>query len=371
MEVQASNEDDDHLSPSPSSPSHSNTTTTKTTTKRTRDQPNLTQCQSCNFRLDSCSGNDTLQLLYSEWRVVLLCQSCFLSVQSSNLCSYCFKNGSSQDSFTCPKCNHIVHKSCFSSHANVAPWSFSCTRNSQFSVCLDCWVPDKRVYKKNPLVFDVGNCRKRWLKNVVRDANFDARRKVHVANKAWELAVEKALAARRMARLADTAVSSIGDVELSMRTSLKVLKKNFSANCRILEVPPVISVPVPETSDYHSLMNLDGSVVPAVESYDRGLTRNFIKYARRSSASVFGDRKPDRYMIKYTRRASTHETYYPKAKQYLMKYARRTSPHQQFRGKVDRFAIKYSRRRLYQRPILNIPTREGATYDAARRENDI
>ncbi|KAL2342133.1 hypothetical protein Fmac_010073 [Flemingia macrophylla] len=107
--------------------------------KKTRDLPNLTECHACGFKVDVCTGRNRLRPLYSEWRVVLLCNKCFSSVQSSKMCSYCFSEASPQ-SFRCNQCGHSVHESCFLKHRNAAPWSYACAGN-EFSVCVDCWIP--------------------------------------------------------------------------------------------------------------------------------------------------------------------------------------------------------------------------------------
>lgn len=130
------------------------TTTTTTATihshpMKTRDLPNLSECQACAFRLDTCStGKSTLQLLYSEWRIVLLCHKCLSRVESSQICSYCFDPIAHHDFFTCSHCNRSVHTNCIRVYKSVAPWSYVPSSSSQFTCCVDCWLPKSIVRKR-------------------------------------------------------------------------------------------------------------------------------------------------------------------------------------------------------------------------------
>ncbi|OWM71364.1 uncharacterized protein LOC116197678 isoform X1 [Punica granatum] len=110
--------------------------------RKTRDLPNISECHACGFRIDLSSGRHRLQTLYSEWRIVLLCRKCISRVESSAICSYCFAEVS--DGFRCRDCNRMIHKSCFMDYKSTAPWSYSCS-GSEFSVCVDCWVPKSLV----------------------------------------------------------------------------------------------------------------------------------------------------------------------------------------------------------------------------------
>ncbi|KAK2663418.1 hypothetical protein Ddye_001992 [Dipteronia dyeriana] len=127
------------------------TTTTTAHTMKTRDLPNLSECQSCGFRPDTCTaGKITMQILFSEWRIVLVCHKCLSRVESSQICSYCFKQITQEDDFfTCCQCNRCVHRNCFYMYKSVAPWSYSSSdAASQFSYCVDCWVPKSIIRKR-------------------------------------------------------------------------------------------------------------------------------------------------------------------------------------------------------------------------------
>ncbi|KAK4847240.1 hypothetical protein QYF36_027400 [Acer negundo] len=127
------------------------TTTTTAHTMKTRDLPNLSECQSCGFRPDTCTaGKITMQILFSEWRIVLLCHKCLSRVESSQICSYCFNQITQEDDFfTCCQCNRCVHRNCFYMYKSVAPWSYSSSdAASQFSFCVDCWVPKSIIRKR-------------------------------------------------------------------------------------------------------------------------------------------------------------------------------------------------------------------------------
>uniref|UniRef100_A0A2P2QN49 Uncharacterized protein LOC107421509 n=1 Tax=Rhizophora mucronata TaxID=61149 RepID=A0A2P2QN49_RHIMU len=143
--------------------------------KRTRDLPDLSECHSCRFRTDSCSGDDVLLILYSQWRIVLLCDFCCERVESSQICSYCFKEPSGTAScFTCGQCHRIVHESCFSRYRTSPPWSYS-SSGSGFSVCVDCWLPVTVARKRGLLVRR--SMRKGKDASALGDSNGDCREK--------------------------------------------------------------------------------------------------------------------------------------------------------------------------------------------------
>ncbi|CAL9025689.1 unnamed protein product [Prunus brigantina] len=114
--------------------------------KKTRELPNLSECHSCHLRVDIANANvkSKLHVLYSEWRIVLLCKKCFSRVESSELCSYCYSTSSSQESFSCRQCHRKVHRHCDSEYRSVALLSDSCSA-MEFSVCADCWIPESLV----------------------------------------------------------------------------------------------------------------------------------------------------------------------------------------------------------------------------------
>lgn len=199
--------------------------TTGESEKKTRDLPNVTECHSCGSRVGGDNNNKKLEILYSEWRIVLLCTKCYTLIESSKVCSYCFKqsSGSSNKNFHCRKCNRVVHKSCFSKRKTVAPWSYSCNYDNGFSVCVDCWVPKSVAIKREVFRFTrrksprvLGNwdgCRENSLEDVVKDAKCVAQVKVEAAVRARELAVKKALEARKAAELAKNASNLVADID--------------------------------------------------------------------------------------------------------------------------------------------------------------
>ncbi|KAM0992448.1 hypothetical protein ACFX13_010859 [Malus domestica] len=115
-------------------------------TKKTRELPNLLECHCCHLRVDiaNASAKSKLQILYSEWRVVLLCKKCLTRVESSELCSYCFAatSPSQEDSFTCCQCNRRVHRRCDSEYRGIALLSQNSCLAVEAEVCADCWLPE-------------------------------------------------------------------------------------------------------------------------------------------------------------------------------------------------------------------------------------
>ncbi|KAL1289645.1 hypothetical protein HN51_058051 [Arachis hypogaea] len=247
--------------------------------KKTRDLPNLTECHACGFKFDVCTGKNGLRTLYSEWRVVLLCSKCFSSVESSRICTYCFSEASS-DSFRCIQCRHSVHQNCFLKYRNAAPWSYSCI-GSEFSVCVDCWIPkpvaisrSRRkvkggvIKRKGRVIVEKVNSNSRVLRggdlvrsmeDVVKDANHDMEKKDDAAAKAREEAVKKSVVARRAVEVANNALSlvpnreesglKVDDVkfvdgsvmtsELHLNSSSKTSKRQCLLNTSCLDTPKI------------------------------------------------------------------------------------------------------------------------------------
>ncbi|KAK7412108.1 hypothetical protein VNO78_03555 [Psophocarpus tetragonolobus] len=214
--------------------------------KKTRDLPNLTECHACGFKIDVCTGKNRLRILYSEWRIVLLCKKCFASVESSQICSYCFSQ-TSLESFTCSQCLHSVHKSCFLKYKNAAPWSYACS-GSEFSVCVDCWIPKhlensrrKKIMKNGKIdrvIPEKGNSRvlrggnlMSSMEDLVEDSKRAMDEKVEAAVRAREEAMKKAFVARRAVDLANNALSLVAKREDS---SLNLLPKMDSV--KVLDV---------------------------------------------------------------------------------------------------------------------------------------
>lgn len=373
--------------------------------KKTRDLPNLSECHSCGFQFDSCAGKNRLQTLYSEWRIVLLCKICFARVESSQLCSYCFK-GSSDNCFHCCECKRIIHKDCFLDYASVAPCSFS---SSNFSVCVDCWVPKSVAAKRASLrpsnrkksaVLGFGDCQIKSPEDVVREANSAVHRKIEADAKARELAEEKALAARRAAELTKVALDSmslgddngspaagIDDVELALQlhqavnSSSSILKNMCSVNSCCLAIQKSLvssgkSVSDPSicvrVSGYGSSINMDcldhkrfddswirpnakDSNAEAQFKEGEGSCSNRVMYSESQSCRKWNSQvvpadercngKPAGYLSKYNRSATRDERYHAKPDRYLFKYTRRKTADEKHPGEPDRYLFKYTRRK--------------------------
>ncbi|QCD76507.1 hypothetical protein DEO72_LG1g126 [Vigna unguiculata] len=199
------------------------------THKKTRDLPNLTECHACGFKVDVCSGKNRLRTLYSEWRVVLLCKNCFSSVESSQMCSYCFY-GMSLESYRCNQCQRSVHKTCFLKYKNAPPWSYASV-GSEFSVCVDCWIPKhlelsrrrkRRVMggENGGIILEKGSSRvfpdenlERSMEDLVEDAKRVVGEKVEAAARAREGAMKKALVAKRAVEIANNALGLVANKE--------------------------------------------------------------------------------------------------------------------------------------------------------------
>ncbi|PNX71548.1 hypothetical protein L195_g027428 [Trifolium pratense] len=181
--------------------------------KKTRDLPNLTECHGCGFKIDVCTGRNRLRPLYSEWRVVLLC--------------------------------------------------------SEFSVCVDCWVPkhmeiarrrrlrkiksgriEKKgkvdVVKESSRVLSGGNLI-RSVADVVKEATNDVKKKLEAAARAREVAIKRAVAARRAVELANNALSLVANREKSTLNlpskidPVKVVRSSYLAFDLHLNSPTKIS----------------------------------------------------------------------------------------------------------------------------------
>ncbi|WVY95275.1 hypothetical protein V8G54_034363 [Vigna mungo] len=217
----------------PEPESYENLSDSVPTHKKTRDLPNLTECHACGFKVDVCTGKNRLRTLYSEWRVVLLCKSCFSSVESSQICSYCFC-GMSLESYSCNQCQRSVHKTCFLKYKNAPPWSYASM--GEFSVCVDCWIPKhlelSRRRKRRALggengriIVENGSSRvlpdgnlERSMEDLVEDAKRVVGEKVEAAARAREGAMKKALVAKRAVEIANNA---LGLVAIKKKSGMK------------------------------------------------------------------------------------------------------------------------------------------------------
>ncbi|GAV81144.1 hypothetical protein CFOL_v3_24603 [Cephalotus follicularis] len=168
---------------------HLTTVAAKSSTITTRDLPNLTECHACGFRIDTCTRNPSnnssrIQTLDSEWRVILLCTKCTSRVESSIICSYCFKESSDDTNcFRCRQCRRSVHRTCFQRHKFSPPWSFS---GPDFTVCVDCWIPKPLLSSKVRVLR--GDCTE-----IANYRDLEAKRKrAAVASRALDMVVVEA-----------------------------------------------------------------------------------------------------------------------------------------------------------------------------------
>ncbi|KAJ4965149.1 hypothetical protein NE237_016998 [Protea cynaroides] len=187
--------------------------------KRTQELPGISNCHACGARMSNKSKNEQITL-DSEWRVVLLCKSCFDDVESAKICSYCFMEVS-VESAGCCECGRRIHRACI---LGLSPCTSS---GSGYFTCVDCWVPKPLANSngacrgRNPRdikilsdacsvgisrVSATGACSK-TLEDAVKDANLVADKKLAAATLAREMAFTKAVAARRAAYLARNALS--------------------------------------------------------------------------------------------------------------------------------------------------------------------
>ncbi|KAE8707581.1 putative Tetratricopeptide repeat-like superfamily protein [Hibiscus syriacus] len=195
--------------------------------KKTRGLPNLTECQACGFRSDNASSKKQIQTLYSEWRIVLLCPKCYNRVDSSQICAYCFKEAS-EDCFSCTLCKRSLHKTCFLDYKSVPPWSYAVC-GSEFTVCIDCWVPEKIASKRGifrreknakiSCVSEVKNGGVVKLLDVVKDANCAMGETVEAAVEARGMAlnINKADVAQQVVEFANIELEKCDDAELAFR----------------------------------------------------------------------------------------------------------------------------------------------------------
>ncbi|XP_019425496.1 PREDICTED: uncharacterized protein LOC109334274 isoform X2 [Lupinus angustifolius] len=263
--------------------------------KKTRDLPKLTECHSCGFKVDICSnvdGKNALQPLYSEWRVVLLCSKCFSKVESSQICSYCFSETASSEidsCFSCVQCRHSVHKSCFFDCKDTAPWSYTACLGSEFSVCVDCWIPKQlaisrrmRMMKakggmikkkgsrvssekgKSRVLIESGDCRVLGagdlvgsMEGLVNDVGRAEENKVETATRVREEAIKKGVVAKRAIKKADNGLRLAGNRK-EVSQNVRSLKRD---NVRVADGSAVTfekhshMICPPRISKSHCLLN--------------------------------------------------------------------------------------------------------------------
>lgn len=200
--------------------------------KKTRDLPNLSDCHCCNRRINSTNPKNRLQILASQWRIVLLCKCCYNLVESSQYCSYCLSrvSSSSMESFyECKRCQRRVHKAC-ASMFSFGSGNDCCSGG--FSVCFDCWIPKflgndykARVLRsrtKSKVVkfggdltnslgsFGVCDSHDKGKgENELNDVHVVAKKKIAAALEAKEKACNKALVAKKAAVLTSKTVGLV------------------------------------------------------------------------------------------------------------------------------------------------------------------
>ncbi|KAJ8633931.1 hypothetical protein MRB53_027267 [Persea americana] len=172
----------------PSKPSSS-------TPKTLNHFPILSTCHSCGTR-----ANTALQTLASQWRIVLLCPNCITSIESSEICSYCFSKVSISplDGIDCSSCDCRVHRSCL---------SFLPTASNSFT-CVDCWEPKarKRPSPPPPPPDPASDSSPRSVIRERRGDLQDVEKVVAAAATARERAGKKAASAKEAAERARTAL---------------------------------------------------------------------------------------------------------------------------------------------------------------------
>ncbi|XP_010674352.2 uncharacterized protein LOC104890531 isoform X1 [Beta vulgaris subsp. vulgaris] len=251
--------------------------------KKTRELPNLSDCHCCNRRINCTNPKNRLQILASEWRIVLLCKSCYNLVESSQYCSYCLirvSTSSMESCYECKKCRRRIHKDC------VPMFSFgsgNISSSDVFSVCFDCWIPNlleneynsrvihsrskgKEVKCGGELTNSLGSSgvcdsqdKGKGLEGVMNDAHVLAQKKIAAALEAKEKALDKAIVAKRAVVLASSAVGVVAvnkeddqrgsmiddDAQLAFRlhramnSSRRILRNSCLLNTHCVDVPEV------------------------------------------------------------------------------------------------------------------------------------
>ncbi|VFQ81810.1 unnamed protein product [Cuscuta campestris] len=145
----------------------------------TRGQPNLSDCHGCRTRINPSIPKDRLRTLDSYWRIVLLCKKCFNLVSSARICAYCYNETLNLDCFSCSLCARCIHKSCVLRYDHSSPWSYSLKereKESDFSVCIDCWVPKSLKNSKSYSSVDKAVLRSRatWNRSKISLNDYDA-----------------------------------------------------------------------------------------------------------------------------------------------------------------------------------------------------
>lgn len=340
--------------------------------KKTRDMPNLSECHNCGYRINTSNSKDRLQTLNSEWRVVLLCIRCFNRVESAELCSYCFTETSSDDEcYRCRKCARRVHRYCVSNYQGTAPWSYSYSGSgSDFTFCVDCWVPKSYAKLRSVAISKQISSRKRKisksdeipsksLEDVVKEANCGVETKAAVAARAREKAVMKAVVARQAMELANSALDlvakrddnntavpvDVDDAELAFRlhramnSSPRISKNSCSVNLACLDLPTTedsgttLLVTTSRLGEHQENGKSDEMVARlkqdeadcSIMDNPRGKQEDLHLNGSGSHCQFKCDMKADRYSLKYYKRKSRNMKATPDCKPMLQYFKRKSN----------------------------------------------
>ncbi|KAL6514680.1 hypothetical protein OROGR_020259 [Orobanche gracilis] len=227
----------------PNCASSSSTTATPPPDKRTRDQPNFSDCHCCGRRINNSNPKDRLQPLDSVWRIVLLCRKCRRDVHSGQTCPYCFRiTGASGEFLTCSACERKIHKDCVSDYGNCTPWCYLGVGSDGFRICVDCWVPG--LLKNSTRVR--GRCENKGgmkdkgeyevlLENVVKNAKSEVEKKVKSKTKVGKNDTSELMAKKEKDSLKAENSNQSGSFEVAEDAEVAIqLHRAINSSPRIL-----------------------------------------------------------------------------------------------------------------------------------------
>lgn len=156
--------------PLPLSPSF----TSQQVPNRTRDIPDLSLCHCCGLNYQNPNPNPTsnsIHILKSAWRILLLCGTCLARIKSGEICSYCLQNEPDDveidddlaklESLNCLKCSRRVHFCCIprEHRYDFGTWQkLSKSGNYRSFTCIDCSPVPKLLFRnKNMSVLEIIN----------------------------------------------------------------------------------------------------------------------------------------------------------------------------------------------------------------------
>lgn len=386
--------------------------------KKTRDLPNLSECQACGFRIDSCSstGNNKIQILYSEWRIVLLCNKCHYRVESSQICSYCFKETSRDFFLTCCQCKRCVHRNCFLKCKSFAPWSYS-SCSMEFSICVDCWLPKSMMKRQGLLSLgkngtncaNLGNSNSRVLNG---GGNCVVERKIVVALRARGMVERKAVVKERAIEMESKALHmglkrdaggengkkvAVDDAELAfqlhrtMNSSPRISKNLCAVDSSCSRVPKkrgfdgALVLGGSDSGNPSVCLDLEVCIDKKLkESTDRSFLDTFIsvnsedlavrlKEGEGSCSNNMLKSSGDETSTNFDSRSSHNNQYEStsykveicngKPDRFLLKYRKRSSSFKPLlhnkskveicNGNLDRFLLKYRKRNSSSKPVMD------------------